>query len=305
MFLGLGVGAWQAAVLHFVTHAFFKSLLFLSAGAIILALDHQQDLFAMGGLRRRLPLVFWTFLVGAASMSALPPLSAGFSSKDWILYLTWSSPMGGVLFWALALAGVAVTSLYTFRMVFLAFFGPPHSEPQIRRCTALYVPLVVLAVPAALIGLIELPRTLGNVTLFSDFIGSCLPAPGGRLPPTGTEGILEIASEAASLIGLALAFLVFRRNVAFHGQAEVPGVGRFLAGGWGFDRLYDRLFVRPFRRVADKGREDILDVPFRALAGLTRRLHRLLSRTQTGQLRWYAFALALGLAAILALVVLR
>jgi len=100
MFLALGAGAWSAAIFHFMTHAFFKSLLFLAAGVVILALQHEQDMFKMGGLRRRMPGAFWAFLIGAASLSALPLVTAGFYSKDLILYSALNLPSGGMLLWA-------------------------------------------------------------------------------------------------------------------------------------------------------------------------------------------------------------
>ena len=100
MFLALGVGAWSAAIFHFVTHACFKALLFLSAGVVIQALDDEHDIFRMGGSRKALPWAFWTFLIGAASLSALPFVTAGFYSKDLILLGAWASPQGGHLLWA-------------------------------------------------------------------------------------------------------------------------------------------------------------------------------------------------------------
>ena len=105
MFLALGVGAWSAAIFHFLTHAFFKALLFLGAGVIILGLKEEHDIFKMGGMRKELPLVFWTFLAGAASLAALPLITAGFYSKDLILWNAYASPAGSPWLWAAGLAG--------------------------------------------------------------------------------------------------------------------------------------------------------------------------------------------------------
>ena len=127
MFLALGVSGWSAAVFHFMTHAFFKALLFLGAGVVIEALGHQHDIFRMGGLRRRLPLTFWTFPIGAAALSALPLVTAGFYSKDLIVATSWASVDGSVWLWVGALAGAFVTSLYAFRLVFVVFFGEAHT----------------------------------------------------------------------------------------------------------------------------------------------------------------------------------
>ena len=110
MFLALGVGAWSAAIFHFMTHAFFKALLFLGAGVVIAELDDEHDLFKMGGLRRELPVVFWTFLIGSASLAALPVVTAGFYSKDLILFEAWSSVLGGPWLWLAGLVGALLTS---------------------------------------------------------------------------------------------------------------------------------------------------------------------------------------------------
>ncbi len=128
MFLALGVGAWSAAIFHFMTHAFFKALLFLGAGVVILGLHHEHDMFKMGGLRKQLPLTFWTFLVASASLAAVPLVTAGFYSKDLILFEAWSSTAGSPWLWAAGLVGALLTSIYTFRMVFLTFFGQAHQQ---------------------------------------------------------------------------------------------------------------------------------------------------------------------------------
>jgi NADH-quinone oxidoreductase subunit L len=146
MFLALGVGAWTAAIFHFMTHAFFKALLFLSAGAVILSLHEEHDIFKMGGLRKRLPLPFWSFLIGSAALAALPWVTAGFYSKDLILLQTWSS--GAVGLWVLGLLGALLTALYSFRAVFIAFFGEPRTEvvPDPRYGIRIAIPLVILSV---------------------------------------------------------------------------------------------------------------------------------------------------------------
>ncbi|MFH1144546.1 MAG: NADH-quinone oxidoreductase subunit L, partial [Candidatus Eisenbacteria bacterium] len=162
MFLALGVGAWSAAVFHFMTHAFFKALLFLGAGAVILALHHEQQIDRMGGLRRSLPLVFWTFLIGSASLSALPLVTAGFYSKDLILFEAWSAPLGSPWLWAAGLAGALITAVYSFRLVFRVFAGPLKTPVTRRPGYAVTIPLVALAVLALIGGFVEMPATLGG-----------------------------------------------------------------------------------------------------------------------------------------------
>ena len=138
MFLALGVGAWPAAIFHFMTHAFFKALLFLAAGIVIDALHDEHNIFRMGGLRTRLPVAFWTFVIAGCSLAGLPLITAGAFSKDWIIWGAWSGPNGSAGLWIVALAGVMLTSLYTFRMIFLVFFGEAPSEVTkrpARRCS--------------------------------------------------------------------------------------------------------------------------------------------------------------------------
>jgi NADH-quinone oxidoreductase subunit L len=131
MFLALGVGAWSAAIFHLMTHAFFKALLFLAAGSVILSLRHEHDIFRMSGLRRQLPLTFWTLLIGAAALAGLPLLTAGFYSKDWILWQAWAGTTGSPWLWLAGLLGTLLTPVYIFRVVFRVFYGPvmtPISE---------------------------------------------------------------------------------------------------------------------------------------------------------------------------------
>ena len=122
MFLALGVGAWASSVFHLMTHAFFKALLFLGAGAVIFSLHHEHNILKMGGLRTRLPVAFWSFMIGSAALAALP-LTSGFYSKDAILLSAYHSSWNGPLLWGVGLLGALLTSIYSFRLVFLVFFG--------------------------------------------------------------------------------------------------------------------------------------------------------------------------------------
>jgi NADH-quinone oxidoreductase subunit L len=307
MFLALGVGAWQPAVYHLATHAVFKSLLFLGAGAVMIGLGDEHDMTRMGGLSRKLPVVFWTFVVGCLSMAAIPPLSAGFYSKDWILFAVRASAPAGRLLWWAAMVGVVLTSIYSFRMLFLVFLSPAKQELKARPGALIQIPLLVLAVPAALLGFLETPRTLGDVRLFMRFLSTALPA---TIPESGSaasELMLIIPSTVASLFGVGLAYVAYLRSRKADGRAlalAARPLRRFLFAGWGFDAAYDLLLVKPWVWLARISRNDVVDYLFRWIAALTRLLHRLLSRTQGGLLRRYLLALALGAAAVLALVVL-
>lgn len=307
MFLALGVGAWSAAIFHFMTHAFFKALLFLGAGAVILSLDHEHDMFKMGGLRNQLPLTFFTFLVGSASLSALPLVTAGFYSKDMILWYSLSSESGNTWLWMAGLAGAFITSIYTFRMVFITFFGEAKTGVSRRPGIAMKIPLVVLGVLSIAGGFIELPRTLGDLPIFSDFIGSVLPPVKILQNVLMNEVLVQVVSGAASLAGIYAAYLLFQRKLHFMEKISKIHAGealrRFWFAGWGFDWLYDRVFVRPFLWMARANRDDFIDLIYGGAAWYSRFFHRGLSLTQSGKVRWYAMGITLGAVITIGLVV--
>ena len=287
MFLALGVGAWTAAIFHFMTHAFFKALLFLAAGVVIVALHEEHDLHRMGGLRRRLPLAFWTFLIGAAALSALPLVTAGFYSKDLILGQAWAAPEGGVWLWLAGATGSVLTGVYIFRAVFLAFFGEVRTEPERGAGPAMAVALVCLAALSVLGGLPDVPAYLAGTL-------PALPAHAGL--------DLEVVSAMLSLAGIALAWwFFFMRPGAAAAIAATPAA-RYLEAGWGFDWLYERLLLRPFLLIARINRRDVVDLLYHGLALFSLGAHEGLSRTQTGRLRWYASGLAAGAVAVLLVV---
>ncbi|MBI4557514.1 MAG: NADH-quinone oxidoreductase subunit L [Candidatus Hydrogenedentes bacterium] len=308
MFLALGVGAWSAAIFHLVTHAFFKALLFMAAGVVILSLHHEQDLFKMGGLRKQMPLVFWSFLVGALSLTSLPLVTAGFYSKDLILWMVWSSPLGGPWLWLAGSIGAFVTAIYTFRMVFLAFFGETQSHVTPHRGSFLLIPIAVLAALSMVGGFIELPRTLGHLPLFSKLVETALPPPPEAHYGLSAEAAFQVVAGTVVLAGMLMAWLLFLRSPQYvRSWSAAPwGVAlhRFLASGCGFDWAYNLVFVRPFVRLAEINRSDFIDSIYTSIAGANLLGHVILSRTQTGQLRWYMMGIVAGAALTVALAVL-
>jgi NADH-quinone oxidoreductase subunit L len=290
MFLALGVGAWSAAVFHLFTHAFFKSLLFLSGGVVIQSLEEEHNIFRMGGLRRDLPVVFWTFLIGAASLSAVPWVTAGYFSKDAILNAAYGSNVG---FWLAGLIGALLTSVYAFRMVFVVFFGERKLEPHRREGLVMAVPLVVLATFAVGAGYLNPTGMLA----------------GSPLSPAGGETSLQLLPAVVSLIGIAIAAVLYLRQPQWvQSLAAAPAirvVHHFWFVGWGFDWLYSRLFVRPYVYLARVNRGDFVDAFYTGLATLTIAVHRLLSLSQTGRVRSYALAAAVGVLVLLAVAVMR
>src|SRR5574341_402450 len=261
MFLALGVGAWSAAIFHLMTHAFFKALLFLGAGVVILAQRHEHDMFKMGGLKEKLPVTFWTFLIGAASLSALPLVTAGFYSKDLILWHAWSFPSGGAALWAAGLLGAFITSLYAFRMVFITFFGTAKMEVSHRPGAGSIVPLVLLAVLSIIGGFVEVPETPGHLGLFSGFLQPAFPDQSVQHANAGNELLFQVIASLVSLSGIALAYLLYLRRPQMAGKlSQTPagaGLQQFWFSGWGFDRLYDALLVRPFEWIARINKDDV------------------------------------------------
>ncbi len=332
MFLALGVGAYSAAIFHLMTHAFFKALLFLSAGAVILALHHEQDIFKMGGLKKELPAVWWVFLVGGAALAGFPLVTAGFYSKDLILWEAWSSPKGAAWLWAAGAMGALLTALYTFRLLFIVFFGEAKTHVHHRPGSRIMIPLTVLAVLSIIGGLVEVPVTLGGKPLFTDFLASSFEvappashalaaaedvATHGAItaaPEHGTHATRDLKTEALfqgiaaaiALLGIALAAALYLKRKPSEDVA-LPGLPKplhaFWFSGWGFDTLYDFLLVRPIGAVARFNRRYFIDWIYRSMAAVARFGNEGLAEIQTGQLRWYAAALGLGALAVLTLAV--
>ncbi|MBI4526484.1 MAG: NADH-quinone oxidoreductase subunit L [Deltaproteobacteria bacterium] len=297
MFLGLGAGAWPAAIFHFMTHAFFKALLFLGAGAIILALHHEHNMFKMGGLWRRLPVTFWTFLTGAAALAALPLVTAGFYSKELILAGAWQAPNGGPWLWAGGWLGALITSIYAFRMVFIVFFGELKQEVSTRPGARIHLPLVVLAILTVIGGFLGLP----------EFLRSALPPLPEATGSAVHERTLEIIAGLTSIIGMVIAYLLFLRYRPLTDRLTATAVGwalhRYWFMGWGFDWLYDTLLVRPYVWIARVNKGDIFELFYGILTGVSRACYFALSGTETGHVRWYATAIAMGAVIVVAMMV--
>ncbi|MBD3335565.1 MAG: NADH-quinone oxidoreductase subunit L [Candidatus Eisenbacteria bacterium] len=333
MFVALGVGAWSAGIFHFMTHACFKALLFLGAGAVIIALGHKQDVSDMGGLRRALPVTFWTFLIGAASLAALPLVTSGFYSKDLILWRAWTAGGAARWLWAAGLAGALLTAVYTFRLVFLVFFGKLRTAPSHRLGAAFLVPLIILAVFSTLAGFVEIPATLGDVPLFSTFLEESFTVPhaagehaAGGMPAAaghaaaetahgaghenhGTEALLQIISALIALTGAGIAAIAYLRRPQIAAAWSESALGgtlrRFWFAGWGFDAVYRAVLIRPFQWFAAINRDDIFDAGYTGIAWWMSALHRGLAATQTGRVRFYAAGIVLGAIVLMALMVLR
>lgn len=293
MFLALGVSAWDAAIFHLMTHAFFKALLFLSAGAVIVACHHEQNIFHMGGLRKSLPLVYVCFLIGGGALAALPFITAGFYSKDEILWQALASGHPELL--AAGLVGAVLTSIYTFRLIFVVFHGPAQTQAHAGHGLAYSVPLVVLA-------------------LLSTFIGALIVPPLHGVLPAGAEGelsakhYLELISGLISIGGILIAAWLFLGERRWVSRMAQTAGGKTLVQiwlhAWGFDWLYDKVFVQPYLWLTRLLGGDPFNRTLNIVASAVRQANRLVVFTETGQLRWYATSVGFGALFILALLVL-
>ncbi|QWK93588.1 NADH-quinone oxidoreductase subunit L [Plesiomonas shigelloides] len=293
MFLALGVSAWDAAIFHLMTHAFFKALLFLSAGAVIVACHHEQNIFRMGGLRKSLPLVYVCFLIGGGALAALPFITAGFYSKDEILWQALASGHPELL--VAGLVGAVLTSIYTFRLIFVVFHGPEQTQAHAGHGLAYSVPLVVLA-------------------LLSTFIGALIVPPLHGVLPAGAEGelsakhYLELISGLISIGGILIAAWLFLGERRWVSRMAQTAGGKTLVQiwlhAWGFDWLYDKVFVQPYLWLTRLLGGDPFNRTLNIVASAVRQANRLVVFTETGQLRWYATSVGFGALFILALLVL-
>jgi NADH-quinone oxidoreductase subunit L len=316
MFMAVGVGAYSAALFHVLTHAFFKALLFLGSGAVIHAMGGEQDMQKMGGLKRRLPVTYRTFLIGSLALAGIPVL-AGFFSKDEILAAAAASGMPlHWLFWGVGWITAGLTAFYMFRAVHLTFDGEfrgtheqehhLHEAPPV-----MTVPLIVLAIGAVVAGWVEIPLLRGG-DRFHRFLEPVIASIQGtaaaeRELGAGTEIVLILLSVGIAVAGILLARSLYggpagaeRGRRAF--EQRYPALHRLLANKWYVDEIYDAIVVRPlyglsqvFYRVVDVL---VVDGSVRAGAAVTRAGGDLGSLTTTGNVRNYALYFFLGVIAL-------
>ncbi len=321
MFLACGVGAYVAGMFHVLTHAFFKACLFLGSGSVIHAMGGEQDMRRMGGLKSKLPITYWTFLIATLAIAGIPPL-AGFFSKDAILASVFEH--GQYVLWAIALFTAGLTAFYMFRLVSLTFEGrfrgTPEQEHHLHESPpSMTAPLVILAILSFVGGWIGLPRVFGeNLDRFTAFLSPILlplastaltAERGGRAFP-GIEWLLMGASVAAALAGLLLARGWYVRGdgrVPERIAASFPAAYALVAEKFRVDELYDLLFVRPFDWLA-RALWKVVDVLvidgiLNAGAFLVELVGDLLRFLQTGNVRNYALGLFLGLIALMLFVI--
>ena len=313
MFLGCGVAAYSAAIFHLVTHSFFKALLFLAAGSVIHALGGEQDMRKMGGLRKKLPVTFWTMTAAVFAIAGFFPF-AGFFSKDAILYAVFLQGTQGKILWFVGLVTALLTALYMFRLWYMTFMGEPrtkdahpHESPWSMRA-----PLVILALLSVCGGWIGIERfsgylapAFGYAALPRRTIGMVLHWPAISIMPH-LELYLSVVAVLAALEGWLIADKYYRRKPDRPAQlaAALPAGYKLLFNKYYVDEIYAAVIVRPLLGISKYVLGWIVDTGVLGgiawlLAGIASLAGAILQRWQSGNLRSYAAWLALGAAALL------
>jgi NADH-quinone oxidoreductase subunit L len=326
MFLGCGVGAYAAGVFHLMTHAFFKGLLFLAAGSVIHAMGGEQDMRNMGGLRKQIPITYWTMLIGTIAIAGIPGF-AGFFSKDQILDAAQSGPHKNIVLWLLGLIGAGFTSFYMFRLIFLTFFGEErfdHHKVHVHESPSnMTIPLIVLAFLSIFGGWVAAPHLVGGTDHFEAFLhpvfAAYAPENAGTEQNVSLAGSAGATGEVASspglelfhaitgpavivaVIGLALAwwFYIRKPEVPEKLERSMPRLYSLIYNKYWVDEIYNALFVAPLLFISryvlwhlvDEG---IIDGIVNGSGSTARGMGGKLRELQSGNARSYATWVVLG-----------
>ena len=310
MFFACGVSAYAAGIFHLYTHAFFKALLFLGAGSVIHAMSDEQDMRRMGGIWRELPITYAVMWIGSLALAGLPIFS-GYYSKDLILEAAFAAegPFAGYAFW-LGITAAVLTAFYSWRLLFLTFHGEPRAPAEVRAHVhesprVMTIPLILLAIGATFAGLAGLSMVEGTGEFWRGSI-FVLPEHDALEEAHHVPFLIKVLPVIAAVAGIALAYVMYLRRPELPARlaGALPGVYRFLLNAWSFDWLYDRLFVEPGKRLGhalwqgvDVMTIDRLGPDGVAMSALS--VARRAVRLQTGYLYHYAFAMLIGVAALI------
>jgi len=322
MFLAMGVGAYVSGIFHLMTHAFFKALLFLGAGSVIHAVSGEQDMDRMGGLKAHLPKTHLTMLIGTLAIAGIFPLS-GFFSKDEILWNAWRVNPG---LWAVGVIGAFLTAFYMFRLYYMTFHGPMRVSEEAKHHlhespTSMTLPLMILAVLAAVGGLINIPILAGGQRfdawlepVFADLarvMGPTAHAEAAAAHQPGTEIVFMAISLMVALAGIFLArrFYVTDPTLPRRLAESARGLYRTLWEKYRVDELYDRTVVQPIVRGSERLWQGFdAAVIDGAVNGVGKQIERgagILRAAQTGYVQFYALIITLGLVVVLGYLALR
>ena len=325
MFLGVGVGAYSAGIFHLMTHAFFKGLLFLGAGSVMHALSGELDMRKMGGLRKKIPITFWTFFIATLAIAGIPGLS-GFFSKDEILWQAFSSSHGHFLLWLVAAVAAGMTAFYMFRALFMTFWGECRADEHVKHHIhespkIMTVPLMILAVLSLIGGYVGIPHVLGGANHVHEFLAPVLG--GGAEPGKAYAGItllsqawassgegggqsaaLELLMMAVSVviafIGIGIAYLFYVKNPALPKllAEKQKGLYTLILNKYYIDELYEVLFINSLKQLGIglwRGFDDfIIDGTVNGIAYLIGWISSVMRRMQTGLVQNYAFSMIIG-----------
>ena len=317
MFLACGVGSYAAGIFHLMTHAFFKGLLFLAAGSVIHAMGGEQDMMKMGGLRKQIPVTYWTMLIATLAIAGIPGF-AGFFSKDEILEAAKSGPNANFVLWLLGVAGAALTSFYMFRLVFLTFFGKPrydehhvhvHESPK-----NMTIPLMILAFFSIFGGWFAAPKLIGGVDYFEKFLA---PVFSMYAPPMATPAVvLEQPAASAGMelvkaitgvpvivavLGLLVAWWLYIKSPEMPKRwaQSARGLYLLLLNKYYVDEVYAALIVRPLLWISTNVLwhgvdEGVIDGVVNGSARVARATGGQLRELQSGNTRSYASWILIG-----------
>jgi len=308
MFMAVGAEAYQAGLFHMLTHAFFKALLFLSSGAVILAYHHEQNIFKMGGLFKRNKFLFACFAIGGGALAALPFITVGFFSKDAILWQVWAHghttgiETYGTLFWV-GVVGAFLTSIYTFRLIWVVFFGEEKTHYHEIKGVSYWLPLAILAVLSTAVGAVLQTPVLNILTEAN------IPAFTMTADLEHYKHTIELYAVGIALTGLVLGIILFAfaygsvkklANTSFG-----AGVAHIWRSAFGFDALYDVVFVKPYLLLARILGRDPVDGLWLMIPAVVKGGHKFTSWRQTGSLREYASSIALGVVVLVIILIVK
>jgi NADH-quinone oxidoreductase subunit L len=335
MFVAMGVGAYAAGIFHLMTHAFFKGLLFLGAGSVMHAMSGELDLRNMGGLRKKIPVTYWTFFIACLAISGIPGFS-GFFSKDEILWKAFSSSQGHILIWLLAAVTAGMTAFYMFRLFFTVFHGECRASAEVKHHIhespkVMTIPLAILAFLSLVGGYVGIPSLLGGNNAIEHFLA---PIFGHPTPASTTAGGLDwistawastaetaghdaslemtlmVASVMIALFGIVLAYILYVKRPELPGRftASFSGLYRAVHHKYFVDEFYELLFVRGtlkagalLLKVVDNG---MIEGAVNGMAVAVERAGGRLRRLETGYVQEYALAIILGAVIVIGYLVL-
>lgn len=324
MFVAVGVGAYSAGIFHLMTHAFFKGLLFLAAGSVMHAMSGELDLRNMGGLRKKIPITYWTFLIACLAIAGIPGFS-GFFSKDEILWKAFSSTNGHILIWLLGALTAGMTAFYMFRLFFGIFHGDCRASEDVKKHihespNVMTVPLMILAFLALVGGYVGIPHLLGGSNLFDQFLAPVLGGAHHAVSASSGFGLISSAwassaeavhesslemtlmatSVIIALIGITIAYILYIRDTRLPGKftAAFPGLFKVVHNKYYVDELYDFVFVRGILqlgtfllKVVDIG---IIEGIINGMGTLSQWAGSQLRKLETGLVQQYALGIVIG-----------